>query len=101
VSLVGSVKLMERPVARLEPVIGAERHARLVKAADEFRERLAGRTIWNVVICTGLCARHHPFHAIRGACGRFDIDPHMRFPPGLVGIQQRLGCTVARSDSQR
>jgi trehalose synthase len=32
----------------LEPVIGAERYKHLLAAAAEFRERLAGRTIWNV-----------------------------------------------------
>ena len=47
-SLVESVKVASRPVARLRPVIGGERHARLVRTADEFRGRLAGRTIWNV-----------------------------------------------------
>jgi trehalose synthase len=47
-SLVGSVEVAARPVARLEPVIGGERYARLVRAAYEFREQLAGRTIWNV-----------------------------------------------------
>jgi trehalose synthase len=48
VSLVGSVEVAARPVARLEPVVGGERYARLVRAADGFRERLAGRTVWNV-----------------------------------------------------
>lgn len=47
-SLVESVAVARRPVARLGPVIGGERHARLIRAADEFRGRLAGRTIWNV-----------------------------------------------------
>ena len=47
-SLVESVEVARRPVARLEPVIGNQRYARLVQAADGFRERLAGRTIWNV-----------------------------------------------------
>lgn len=47
-SLVESVAVARRLVARLGPVIGGERHARLIQAADEFRERLAGRTIWNV-----------------------------------------------------
>ena len=36
------------PVAVLEPVIGTERYARLVSAAAGFRDRLVGRTIWNV-----------------------------------------------------
>ena len=47
-SLVGSVEVAGHPVARLVPVIGGERQARLVQAADEFRQRLAGRTVWNV-----------------------------------------------------
>jgi trehalose synthase len=48
VSLVESVQVAVRPVAGLEPVIGSERCDRLVQAAEEFRERLAGRTIWNI-----------------------------------------------------
>ena len=48
VSLVGAVEVARRPVAQLDAVIGDERHARLVQAADQFRHRLGGRTIWNV-----------------------------------------------------
>jgi len=48
VSLVRSVEVARRSVTRLESVFGGERHARLVVAADRFRPRLAGRTIWNV-----------------------------------------------------
>ena len=47
-SLVESVEVARRSVAQLEPVIGNQRYTRLVQAADEFRERLACRTIWNV-----------------------------------------------------
>ncbi len=47
-SLVGSVEVARRPVTALEPVIGGERFARLVQVAGQFRQRLAGRTIWNV-----------------------------------------------------
>src|SRR5574340_1184273 len=47
-SLVRSVEVARRPVARLAQVIGDQRHARLVQVAGEFRERLAGRMIWNV-----------------------------------------------------
>jgi trehalose synthase len=36
------------PVARLEPVIGTVRYARLLTAAARFRDRLGGRTVWNV-----------------------------------------------------
>jgi trehalose synthase len=36
------------PVARLEPVIGTVRYARLLTAAARFRDRLGQRTIWNV-----------------------------------------------------
>jgi len=48
VSLIKSMEVAGHPVARLEQVIGGERQARLLQAADEFRERLAGRIIWNV-----------------------------------------------------
>ena len=47
-SLVRPVEVAGHPVARLERVIGGERQARLVGAADQFRQRLAGRTVWNV-----------------------------------------------------
>jgi trehalose synthase len=36
------------PVAELEPVIGAERYAKLRAAAAEFQARLGRRTVWNV-----------------------------------------------------
>jgi trehalose synthase len=48
VSLVKPVQVAARSAARLEQVIGSERQARLLRAAEEFRARLAGRTIWNV-----------------------------------------------------
>ena len=48
VSLVESVQVARRPVAQLEQVIGGERHTRLVRAAEQFRQRLGGRTVWNV-----------------------------------------------------
>jgi trehalose synthase len=48
VSLVEPVTVPRRPVAQLEPVIGPGRYARLIATADEFRGRVAGRTVWNV-----------------------------------------------------
>ncbi|MGO8958292.1 MAG: glycosyltransferase [Streptosporangiaceae bacterium] len=47
-SLVRWVDVPRRPVAQLETVVGGERRERLAEAADQFRQRLAGRTIWNV-----------------------------------------------------
>jgi trehalose synthase len=47
-SLVTSVEPGRRPVAQLETVIGREREAQLLDAADQFRQRLGSRTIWNV-----------------------------------------------------
>ena len=47
-NLVRSVDVPGRPLARLGEVIGGERQARLAEAADQFRQRLAGRTVWNV-----------------------------------------------------
>jgi trehalose synthase len=47
-SLVKPVQVERRPVTQLEQVIGNERLARLVQTAEDFREALAGRTVWNV-----------------------------------------------------
>jgi len=47
-SLVKTVQVEPHPVGRLERVIGAEREARLVLAAEAFRARLGKRTIWNI-----------------------------------------------------
>jgi trehalose synthase len=48
VSLVKPVQVAGRPVTQLEHVIGAERQASVIQAADQFRQALAGRTVWNV-----------------------------------------------------
>jgi trehalose synthase len=42
------VPVVPRPAGALAPVIGSQRYAQLLAAADEFRARLAGRTIWNI-----------------------------------------------------
>jgi trehalose synthase len=47
-SLVHAVPSYRRPVERLASVVGAERYGRLRSAADDFRGRFAGRTVWNV-----------------------------------------------------
>ena len=47
-SLILPVDIPGNPVSRLEPVIGGERLAQLARAAYRFRDRLGGRTIWNV-----------------------------------------------------
>ncbi len=47
-TLVHAVEVPRLPVSRLEPVIGALRYAELARAADQVRQVLAGRTIWNV-----------------------------------------------------
>jgi trehalose synthase len=48
VSLVSAVEVPRRPVSLLEPIVGGLRYLRLTNAADEVRQLLAGRTIWNV-----------------------------------------------------
>jgi trehalose synthase len=48
VTLVHAVEVPRRLVSRLEPVIGSPRYAELTGAADQVRQMLAGRTIWNV-----------------------------------------------------
>ena len=47
-SLVTAVEVPRRPVSLLEPIIGGPRYVRLVGAADQVRQLLAGRTVWNV-----------------------------------------------------
>ena len=47
-TLVHEVEVPRLPVSRLEPVFGAPRYAELARAADQARQVLAGRTIWNV-----------------------------------------------------
>ena len=47
-SLIKTVQVTPRPVAQLEPVIGAERYENLIKAADRFRGEMSGRRVWNV-----------------------------------------------------
>jgi trehalose synthase len=48
VSLVKAMEVPARSISLLEPIIGAPRYRQLVGAADQVRELLAGRTIWNV-----------------------------------------------------
>jgi trehalose synthase len=47
-SLLKAVEVPRRPVSSLEPIIGGPRYRQLVGAADQVRQLLAGRTIWNV-----------------------------------------------------
>ena len=47
-TLVHAVEVPRLPAARLESVIGAPRYAQLALAADQVRQVLGGRTIWNV-----------------------------------------------------
>jgi len=48
VSLVKVVEVPRRPVSLLEPIVGGQRYLRLVETANQVRQKLAGRTIWNV-----------------------------------------------------
>jgi trehalose synthase len=47
-TMLHTVDVPPRPVAALEQIVGTERYTGLVAAAAVFRERLAGRTIWNI-----------------------------------------------------
>ena len=47
-SLVEPVTVATRPVEQLEPVIGRDRLAELVRAAGRFRRKLGDRTVWNI-----------------------------------------------------
>ena len=73
VSLVESVVVARRPLAQLEQVIGGERHTRLVRAADQFRQRLAGRTVWNVSSTTAGGGVAEMLHVLIGYVQGLDI----------------------------
>jgi trehalose synthase len=47
-SLVSAVNVPRRPVSLLEPIVGEARYRQLAGAADQVRQMLTGRTIWNV-----------------------------------------------------
>jgi trehalose synthase len=47
-SLVSAVEVPRRSVSLLEPIIGGPRYQRLMAAADQARQLLAGRIVWNV-----------------------------------------------------
>src|SRR2546421_9534584 len=47
-SLLRQVEVPRRPVAQLRPILGEDRFGRLISAASEFQDLMAGRTIWNV-----------------------------------------------------
>ena len=47
-SLVTAVEVPGRSASLLEPIIGGPRYLQLVQAADQVRQLLAERTIWNV-----------------------------------------------------
>ena len=47
-SLVTAVEVPRRSASLLEPIIGGPRYLQLVQAADQVRQLLAERTIWNV-----------------------------------------------------
>ena len=72
-SLVESVAVARRPVAQLEQVIGRERHARLIRAADQFGRRLAGRTVWNVSSTSVGGGVAEMLHVLLGYVEDFDI----------------------------
>jgi trehalose synthase len=46
--LLRPVPVPARPVARLEPIVGATRYQRLLAEAGQFRDQLGERTVWNV-----------------------------------------------------
>jgi trehalose synthase len=48
VSLLRVVEVPRRRISLLEPIIGGPRYMQLIQAADQVRQLLAGRTIWNV-----------------------------------------------------
>jgi trehalose synthase len=86
VSLVEPVEVARRPVALLEPVIGTERQARLVGAAESFRRELNGRTIWNVSSTATGGGVAEMLHVLIGYVQDLDIPTEWRVITGDAGF---------------
>ena len=93
VSLVEPVEVAPRPFAQMEPVIGGKRHALLIRAADLFRQRLAGRTVWNISSTATSGGVAEMLRVLVGYAEDLDIPVQWRVitgDPGFFVITKRL-----------
>jgi trehalose synthase len=81
-SLVTPVELSRRPVGQLEPVIGPDRYANLVRAGTDFKARLDGRSIWNVSSTAVGGGVAEMLHVLGGYASDLDVPNHWRVISG-------------------
>jgi trehalose synthase len=96
VSLVRWVDVPRRPVAELETVVGRERHARLTEAAWQFRDKLQGRTIWNVSSTAVGGGVAEMLHVLMGYAE--DLDVPIRW--GVIAGDSEFFVTTKRLHNQ-
>lgn len=85
-SLVKPVPVTPRPVAQLEPVIGAERYAQLIQAADRFRGEMSGRAVWNISSTAVGGGVAEMLHALLGYVEDLGIPNHWQVITGDAGF---------------
>ena len=93
VTLLHEVTDSRLPVARLEPVIGPERYARLMTTAARLRCELGGRTIWNISSVAAGGGVAEMLQVIVGYVAGFDIPIRWTVVGGdsaFFGITKRL-----------
>jgi trehalose synthase len=86
VSLAKSVDVERRSVDQLEPIIGAERHARLLQEAEQFRQRLGTRTIWNISSTAVGGGVAEMLHVLLGYAADLDIPVQWKVITGDAGF---------------
>ncbi len=85
-SLAKSVDVERRSVDQLEPIIGAERHARLLQEADQFRQLLGTRTIWNISSTAVGGGVAEMLHVLLGYAADLDIPARWKVITGDAGF---------------
>ena len=83
-SLVKPVPVTPRPVAQLEPVIGAGRYQDLIRAADRFRGEMSGRAVWNISSTAVGGGVAEMLHALLGYVEDLGIPSHWMVITGDV-----------------
>jgi trehalose synthase len=85
-SLIKPVPVTSRPVAQLEPVVGAERYSQLLRAADSFQSEMSGRTVWNISSTAVGGGVAEMLHALLGYVEDLGIPSHWAVITGDAGF---------------
>lgn len=85
-SLIKPVPVTSRPVAQLEPVVGAERYSQLLRAADSFQSEMSGRAVWNISSTAVGGGVAEMLHALLGYVEDLGIPSHWTVITGDAGF---------------